>query len=126
MNLIPRTTRLSPYEPGTAAPPWLFQNIDIYRTAEPQSGERTDDYGTYPADGFFVLIYDAQGIPVPWMGATRWELVLPKEFSKEDGQNYMWVRPGRKTSCQKSKRLLDIFNELRNMKLQMGRPQNAD
>ena len=92
-------------------PPCSLQNINSYRTTEPKDGTRDESYRTNHADDFFVLMYDAQGIPVPWMGTTRFELVLPADIFKENGRKYVWVRPGRKTQYQKSTRPPDCLPE---------------
>ena len=46
-------------------------------------------------------MYDAQGVPVPWTGTTRFELVLPPDSFKENGSNYVWVRPERKLNIRR-------------------------
>ena len=100
VHLKPRTTRYSLFE-LSEMPPWNLENIDIFRTTEPKDGIRDESYWTNHAEDLSVLMYDAQGVPVPWTGTTRFELVLPPDMFKENGRNYMWVRPGRKTQYQK-------------------------
>ena len=78
-------------------PAWNLQNINSYRTTEPKDGTRDGSYWANHVEDLFVLMYDAQGIPMPWTGTTRFELVLPSDLFKENGRNYVWVRPGRKT-----------------------------
>ena len=58
-------------------------------------------------------MYDAQGVPFPWTGTTRFELVLPPDIFKETGRNYVWVRPGRKNQYQKITRPRDFLFEYR-------------
>ena len=84
--------------------PWKLENIDIFRTTEPTDGIGDESYWTNHAEDLSVLMYDAQGVPVPWTGTTRFELVLPPDIFKENGRNYMWVRPGRKQQYQKTTR----------------------
>ena len=110
VHLKPRTTRYSPFE-LSEMPPWNLENIYIFRTTEPKDGVRDESYWTNHAEDLFVLMYDAQGVPVPWTGTTRFELVLPPDIFKEHGRNYMWVRPGRKTQYQKTTRPPDFLPE---------------
>ena len=76
---------------------WSVQNIDVFRTTEPKDGFGDESYGTNHAEDLSVLMYDSHGIPVPWTGTTRFELALHSDIFKENGRNYVWVRPGRKT-----------------------------
>ena len=92
-------------------PRWNLDNIDIFRTTEPKDVIRDESYWTNHAEDVFVLMYDAQGVPVPWTGTTRFELVLQPNIFKENGRNYMWVRPGRKTQYQKTTRPPDCLPE---------------
>ena len=64
--------------------PWNLENIDMFRTTEPKDGIRDESYWTNHAEDLFVLMYDAQGVPVPWAGITRFELVLPPDIFKEN------------------------------------------
>ena len=50
---------------------WSLQNVDVFRTTEPTDGIRDESYWTHHAEDLFVLMYDAQGVPVPWIGTTR-------------------------------------------------------
>ena len=110
VHLKPRTTRYSPFEFSEMLP-WNLENIDIFRTTEPKDGTRDESYWTNHAEDLSVLMYDAQGVPVPWTGTTRFELVLPPNIFKENGRNYMWVRPWRKTQYQKITRPPDCVPE---------------
>ena len=78
-------------------PPWNLENFEIVRITEPKDGIRDESYWTNHAEDLSVLMYNAQGVPVPWTGTTCVEVVLPLNIFKENGRNYMWVRPGRKT-----------------------------
>ena len=61
-------------------PFWNLHNIDVFRTAEPKDGTRDESCWTKHVEDLFVLMYDVEGIPVPWAGTTRLELVLPFDF----------------------------------------------
>ena len=100
MQFKPRTTRYSPFEVSEMLP-WSLQNIDVYRTTEPKDGPRDESFLTNHADDISVLTYEAQGISAPWTGTTRFELVLPPDIFKENGRNYVWVRPNVKLNTRK-------------------------
>ena len=90
-------------------PPWNLANIDIFRTTEPKDGIRDESYWTNHAGDLSVLMYDAQGFPVPWTGTTRFELVLPPNIFKENGRNYMWVPLGEKHNIKRLHALQIVF-----------------
>ena len=69
VHLKQRTTRYSPFE-LSEMPPWNLDNIDIFRTTEPKDGIRDESYWNNHAEDISVLMYDAQGVPVPWTGTT--------------------------------------------------------
>ena len=110
VHVQPRTTRYSPYELSEMLR-WNLRNINICRITEPKDGVRDESYWTHHADDFSILMYDAQGVIVPWTGTTRFELVLPDAMFKENRRSYVWVRPGRKTQYQKTSRPLDCLFE---------------
>ena len=91
-HVQPRTARYSQPELSEMRP-WNLQNIDMYRTTEPNDCVRDESYWKHHADDLSVLMYDAQGVPVPWTGTMRFEFVLPEEIFKETGRSYVWVRP---------------------------------
>ena len=92
-------------------PPWNLENIDIFRSTEPKDGIRDESYWTNHAEDLSVLMYDAQGVPVPWTGTTRFELVLQLNIFKENGRNYMLERLKRQTQYQKTTRPPDCLPE---------------
>ena len=88
IHVKPRMTRYSPFE-LSEMPPWNLENIHVFSNTEPKDGVRDESYWTNHAEGLSVLMYDAQGVRVPWTGTTRFELVLPPNIFKENGRNYM-------------------------------------